>query len=284
MDEIKNIEPLVSVIIPFFSGRTWLEEALKSCFNQTYINMEIILLNDGSSENIDDILSLYKNKIRYYFHDNIGAAATRNKGIKYAVGEFIAFLDSDDIWYIDKLKVQIDALLMHDYEWCHCSYELFEDNTNRVIKRVLSGKLRNDCFSKFNYVCLVATPTVIIKREIFLENEFSFNESLKYGEDVCLWVQIASKYPLWGIDDVLVKVRLHGNNAAKNIDAQITARGSYLEFVNKNSYELCFVGRKTYQYCSWLKQFCGSGKISSALKYVLFFPAWAMFKILNKLY
>ncbi len=87
MDEIN----LVSVIIPFYSGSFWLDEALESVFNQTYKNLEVILINDGSTEDINYILNKYNQKIRYYYTENNGAAAARNKGIEKASGDYIAF-------------------------------------------------------------------------------------------------------------------------------------------------------------------------------------------------
>jgi len=99
--------PRVSVIIPVYQGDRFLAEAVESVLNQTYTHCEIIVIDDGSTDNSRKVLEPYFDKIRYVFHENQGVAAARNYGIKLAKGELISFLDQDDLWLPDKLALQV---------------------------------------------------------------------------------------------------------------------------------------------------------------------------------
>lgn len=103
----ETVTPRVSVIIPVYQGDRFLAEAIESVLNQTYTNYEIIVINDGSTDNSNDVLQPYLDKIRYVYQENQGVAAARNLGIQIAKGEFIAFLDQDDFWWPDKLALQV---------------------------------------------------------------------------------------------------------------------------------------------------------------------------------
>ena len=98
----------VSIVIPTFNRRNYITIALDSVLAQTYTNYEIIIIDDGSSDNTKEVLTPYWDKIRYFYQDNRGIPATRNRGIREAKGDYIAFLDSDDYWLPEKLERQID--------------------------------------------------------------------------------------------------------------------------------------------------------------------------------
>ncbi len=124
-------QPLVSVVIPFYSGLNWLEEAIESVLKQTYKNIEIIVINDGSKENVSEIVDKYGSYIRLINQENRGPASARNKGIKMASGKYIAFLDSDDLWMPEKLAKQIAFMESGKYIWSQHSYEYFWDGKNK---------------------------------------------------------------------------------------------------------------------------------------------------------
>lgn len=108
-DKFNN--PSVSVIIPFFAGAAWLDEAIESAILQSYPVFEIIVVNDGSKENIEDTEKKYKGRVTFLKQENKGAAAARNFGIMSAKGDIVAFLDSDDLWEPDKIKYQVDRMV-----------------------------------------------------------------------------------------------------------------------------------------------------------------------------
>src|SRR5690554_960556 len=115
------MNPLVSVIIPFYSRSDWLEEAVESVLNQTYDKIEIIVINDGSKENLNKFLKKYGKKIIYYTQENRGPGAARNQGMKIAKGKYLSFLDSDDLWLSNKTERQIFFMEKENVVWSHTS-------------------------------------------------------------------------------------------------------------------------------------------------------------------
>ena len=128
---------LVSAIIPTYNSVNYISEAINSVLNQTYKNCEIIVVDDGSTDNtrktVENYIRKYPHKIKYFYQENKGPSAARNKGIKEARGNYIAFLDSDDLWLPDKLEKQI-SLFMKDVslKLTYCG-GYYEDEEGSVI-------------------------------------------------------------------------------------------------------------------------------------------------------
>ncbi len=277
--------PLVSVIIPFYKGKSWLEESLESVFKQTYTNIEVVLVNDGSTEDISDILSKYAGKLKYIYQENKGAAVARNEGIKLAEGEFIAFLDADDIWFPQKLEVQISTMLQTNSFWSHTSYLRF--NSLGVVGKVDVSNYCGDVFPICILSSPIATPTVVIKRVIFEEDfKIRFPEGIAYGEDTILWMLLSLKYKLTAIKEPLVKVRLRGTNASMVAYRQIEGRSSVWKWIIENKpYVLNKIklhDKLAYSYCTKLDAFLKRKQYftnSELLMRCFYFPAWVTFKL-----
>ena len=225
------MKPLVSVIIPFYKNVIWLEEAIKSVLEQTYDNIEILLINDGSAEDISEILNNYGYKINYIYQENSGAASARNKGINNSKGEYISFLDSDDIWCSDKVELQVKYMIENNLMWSHTSYERF--NSEKVINKVDVAKYIGCVFP----ICIVsspiATPCVMIKSEVLKDdNNLRFCEVMESGEDTYLWMKLALKYELGSIEKALTKVRIRGYNAALLAYCQLRYRYQIWQVLN----------------------------------------------------
>ena len=288
MDEIN----LVSVIIPFYSGSFWLDEALESVFNQTYKNLEVILINDGSTEDINYILNKYNQKIRYYYTENNGAAAARNKGIEKASGDYIAFLDSDDIWESTKLQKQIDYLSYNKQcFWCITSYTVFNDKTREYIKEVKCDSMIGQVFPKIMYSSPIATPSVVIRKEALKDEEIRFADKLTAGEDSCLWIKLSLFSQVGCVPESLVRVRWRGNNAAGDIKRQIEARANTFKelknfpMFNSNIIRINKLALWMIKYCDWLNTYIIKKKhiVNQNLLKILYFPTRLCFKILSKL-
>lgn len=216
---------LVSVIIPFYSNTRWLCEALDSVLSQTYENFEVIVVVDGSAEDLSDIYYEYSSRVNFINQVNLGAAAARNTGIDFARGSYVAFLDSDDLWAPNKLELQIDYMKSNGFLWCHSYYFRFNkpvfnlpDNSLELIKFDFEGVV----FPKTFIWNPIATPSIIISSSLLKEYAFKFNTCLEAGEDTDLWNQLASCFPLGCVKCPLVYVRVHGKNSAFNCLKQLT--------------------------------------------------------------
>lgn len=207
------MEKKVSVIIPFYNGVKWLSEAVQSVLDQTYQNLEIIVVNDGSTENIEYFLQQYRDKIIYKYKENGGAASARNLALKYATGDYIAFLDSDDTWLPEKTQKQIAFMDECSAMWSHTGYYNWYPSERKII--LMNNRKHYGNVYLQSFLSLKApTPAIIIKKECFDKHQnFHFFEDLKFGQDSALWSQIAYYYPLALLNEPLVKIRQRGTNA-----------------------------------------------------------------------
>ena len=213
-------EPLVSVVIPFYSGIGWLEEAIRSVISQTYTNLEIFIINDGSNEDLTSIQKKYGRIINVINQENGGPSAARNKGIELAKGKYIAFLDSDDIWIPEKLSTQITFMEERQSAWSQHSYEMFWEKKNR--RKVIdtsnySGNVYKDCFISFK----VQTSCVVVLKKILIENDIWFPIEMRHGQDTDFYRKIAKKFELGYVEGVFSKFRIRGNNAGFQAKVQL---------------------------------------------------------------
>lgn len=210
----------VSVIIPFYQHMDWLTEAVESVLQQNYDNIEIIVINDGSPEDISDFLERFKGKIISEMKTNGGPATARNRGIEIATGDFIAFLDSDDIWLPQKLFIQVKAMEMSNAIWSYCGYSTFGMEKSKIYN-MTGEKCAN--IQRY-YIPYIATPCVMIRREYLVKHpECRFKPELRYGQDVYMWLMINAELPILAIPENLVKVRMRGTNAGKRARVQLQA-------------------------------------------------------------
>lgn len=230
------MEKKVSVIIPFYNGLDWLCEAIQSVLDQTYKNFEIIVVNDGSPEEIMPFLDRYGDKIIYRYKENGGPASARNLAISIATGDYIAFLDSDDIWLPTKTKKQIAFMDKTGAMWSHTNYYNWYPTNNKK-KVVLSHFDFDNVYIKSYISISIATPSVIINRVIFNEiSNLLFPTNLRLGEDTKFWRRISKDYSLALINEPLVKVRMRGNNSFKNAVSRFNLKSQEYVII-KNSEE-----------------------------------------------
>ncbi len=190
-----NSTPLISVIIPVYNGEKTIRETIESVLNQTFSNLELIVINDGSQDSTLDIVSSIKDpRLQVLSHKNAGKSISRNRGIEEACGEFISFLDADDLWTLDKLEAQLKALQANPqaavaYSWVDYIDEngdFFRDgnhitmNGNAYEKMLIQNILENG-----------SNP--LIRKEALTEVGY-FNESLKHAEEWDMWLRLAARY------------------------------------------------------------------------------------------
>jgi len=195
--------PLISVIIPTYNRAWALGEALDSVLAQTYPAVELIVVDDGSTDETPDLLARYGDALRVLTLENGGVSRARNHGISASTGEFIAFLDSDDRWLPDKLAEQA-AFFKATPEALICqTEEIWIRNGKRVNPCKHHKKPSGDIFEASLHLCLVS-PSAVMMRRSLLEDVGLFDESLPACEDYDLWLRIACRYPVYTTPSPLV--------------------------------------------------------------------------------
>jgi glycosyltransferase involved in cell wall biosynthesis len=220
--------PEVSVIIPVYNSSRFINEALESVFTQTFKDYEIILVDDGSTDNTRQIIEKYSDKLIYFRQENGGPAKARNFGIKKSRGKFIAFLDADDIWLPLKLERQIDAFKKNpELGMVATDNSLFDE---KGVYRKSVGKkdylLKGDIVRNILIHSGVVTPTVMVRREVF-DALGLFEEQLRIAEDDNMWIRISSHYDIDVIDEPLAKIRDHQFRTMRT-------SGNLAQYVEKN--------------------------------------------------
>ena len=207
---------LVSIIMPMYNAGKFLSKSIESVLEQTYQNWELLLIDDGSKDDSIDIALAFTEKDSRIFllknEQNMGIAKTRNKGIEASKGQYIAFLDSDDIWDREKLEKQIRFMQENDYVITFTAYELMDENSNRMHKEIrVPQSVDYKTLLKGNVLgCL----TVIINRE---KLGFDIRMSGERHEDYVLWLSILKKgITAYGIDEVLAMYRKSSTSLSGN--------------------------------------------------------------------
>ena len=204
--------PIVSIIIPFYSHKDWLIESLESVFAQSYSDYEVILVNDGSKEDIRDVLETYKGRIVYLEQENQGPAAARNYGMSVAKGKYIAFEDSDDLWLPNKLEEQVLFMEEKNLIWSHTGFYYWWPETGKL-KDVCVDKDYGDIYVQRFISVKTATPCVMIRRDFLEKEQLRFPVNYRNGEDDVVWTAIARKSPLGLVNHPLAKIRMRGTNS-----------------------------------------------------------------------
>jgi len=193
----------VSVVIPAFNRASLLERALDSVLGQTLPADEIIIVDDGSTDNTGSMLKSLHPELNLIQQDNQGVSAARNAGISAAGHEWIALLDSDDVWHENKLERQITALKnAPEYLICH-SDEIWVRNGVRVNQMNKHKKTGGYIFQHCLPLCAISPSATLIHRSLF-EAIGLFDEDLPACEDYDLWLRICSRYPVLYIDETLI--------------------------------------------------------------------------------
>ncbi len=211
----------ISVIMPAYNAEKYIEASILSVIGQTYTNWELIIVNDGSVDGTLSIAEGYQQKdkrIRVITQQNMRLAAARNTGIKNAKGDWVAFLDSDDIWHMDKLEKQVlVSREQRDVDFIYTNGWIFnEDNMQdltpypTVCGRYCARQMYNAIY-KNNYIPVLS---VMLRADIIKKIGFSEDRAFFYGcEDWDCWLKLArNEVNFYGLDEPLFYYRRHGNN------------------------------------------------------------------------
>ena len=227
--------PLVSIVIPTYNRSSFLLQAVESILSQTWKNVEIVIVDDGSTDDTREVLAPYMGRIRYIYQSNSGRpSCPRNVGIRNAAGKYIAFLDSDDIMDPRKIEMQVRFLEKNPEVGM-----VFTDFSTFAHGRAVSQSFTSSGHTPFvqlpktqvgpnQYIlsaeacdCLtldnpIGTPSVVARKEVFARIG-TFDESLRWSDDIDMWFRIAEKFRLGYIDLPLFTRRIHRTNISSNL-------------------------------------------------------------------
>ncbi|HOE17332.1 MAG TPA: glycosyltransferase [Syntrophorhabdaceae bacterium] len=191
---------MVSVITTTYNRRGFLKEAVLSVLKQDYRDKEVIVVDDGSTDNsIEEINDL---PVRYVRKDNGGISSARNKGIAAACGEYIAFLDVDDLWKKNKLSTQISQMAEQGYALSYTD-EIWIRNGERLNQKLRHKKYSGWIFERCLPLCIISPSSAVIRREVF-DDVGLFDESLPVCEDYDMWLRVTARYPVLFIEKPLI--------------------------------------------------------------------------------
>lgn len=214
---------MISVVIPTYNRADTITRAIMSVLNQTYKDLEVIVVDDNSNDNTDEVIkNIIDGRVKYYkFHENKGACAARNYGIEMSRGEYIAFQDSDDEWDKNKLKKQVDYLIKNNLDIVSCRVKSINNKCEKIFP--INIEVNNDIYIKNK----ITTQTILGKRKCFMETKF--NEDLPRFQDWELSLRLIKKYKVKIMEDILVNVYLQENSISKNPKKAVEALKFFLQ-------------------------------------------------------
>jgi glycosyltransferase involved in cell wall biosynthesis len=228
--------PKISVLMNCFNGQKYLEETIQSVFNQTFNDWEIIFIDNCSTDNSANIAKSYGNKIQYFKTDkNIPLGAARNFGLEKCKGEFIAFLDTDDIWFPTILEELLNTIESGEYGLVYAGQ--IEINSNgEVIGETIPVYKKGNIFKELLLQFDIPIVTTMIKKSILLENNLNFDMNVSASEEYCLFMQLSVNNQYIVVPKALVKYRIHSDALTnKSISKWATERRYTLNKILKEN-------------------------------------------------
>lgn len=215
MPENTEKETLVSVVIPAFNSEKHIAECIDSVLKQSYQNLEIIFIDDGSTDKTVDIVTGYQNKcIKIFQQKNSGSAVARNFGVKQASGSWIAFIDADDIWLPDKLEKQLKHCSNH--VWSHTDLYFLGDHYPEHTKTTeFTAKSAGFIFENLLIENSIGTSSVLMKKKTF-EELGGFNTHYRALQDWDFWLRASVKNRVCYYDEPLVYYRMHSASVSRD--------------------------------------------------------------------
>jgi glycosyltransferase involved in cell wall biosynthesis len=193
---------MISVVIPVYNRPTLITRAINSVLDQNYKKFELIVVDDGSTDETPEVLKSFGEKIKVITTKNFGVSHARNQGIKSAIYPWISFIDSDDAWHEDKLKIQMDFHKLHlDILFSHTN-EKWIRGDKEIKQKKHHKKPSGYCFDENLDFCKIAPSTVMIKKEIFEEIGY-FDEELEVCEDYDMWLRVLKEHQVGLIEEIL---------------------------------------------------------------------------------
>ena len=245
---INKTNNLISVIMNCHNGEKFIDRSMSSVFAQTYKNFEIIFFDNFSNDNTQKIVKSYTDKRLNYFRSNkyLKLYDARNKAIKKAKGEYITFLDVDDEWYKDKLKLQIDQFRKKNFDVCYTNFWIIKNNKKKLFKHnIESAYIHSKILNDYP----IGILTTMIKSSIFFNKKIFFNKNFEIIGDFDLFYRLSKRFKFNCINLPLATCHIHGNNLSiKKINIEIeeikkwySYNKSYLSNFNNNIMQIILI-------------------------------------------
>ena len=260
--------PLVSAIIPAYNSEKYITETLDSVFAQTYRPVEIIIIDDGSTDRTAEIVKNYRatedneTKLIYIYQQNSGPSKARNTGIQSATGKYIAFLDADDLWTDDKLLKQMQLfkkapdidVVFTDVKITRVRDKFIVFQRNELNRTFFGHESKVvELFEKLLRFNFIHTSSVVAKRACFRNNIF-FNEGRRYVEDWELWLKMSLYFDFGYINDVCVHKKERGDGLSSNkLDMYLATMDIMESFIENNKIEIDKLNLKDNFLSNYLK-------------------------------
>ncbi len=261
-----------SVIIPTYNRASFIEKTIYSVLNQTYPNFELIIIDDGSTDNTEDIVkSILDNRIRYYKTENGERAKARNFGAKVSKGDYVNFLDSDDMLLLNHLEEALKLISIHESaEIFHLNFDIRDEDEKILLKpKILNGDLNLQLVKKGN---LLSSNGVFIRKDIAVLYPFNEDRALSASEDYELWLRLAARYKIYYSNTITSSILHHDLRSVINFDKDVLIErlNLFIKYVfNDNIFSTMFGRYKslmiahTYSYIALHISLTGKNKFTS---------------------
>ncbi|NEQ65644.1 MAG: glycosyltransferase [Symploca sp. SIO2D2] len=222
---------LISVILPVYNGEQTIRETIRSVLNQTCQDFELIIINDGSEDGTLEIIEPIQDpRIKVLSYSNAGPNPSRNRGLVEAKGEYIAFIDADDLWTSDKLASQLQALQAHPQAAVAYSWTDYIDASGQFLRRGSHMSLTGDVLRHLLLMNFLESGSNPLIRQEALATVGGFDESLTHGEEWDMWLRLAAQYQFVAVPSPQVFYRVYGHSSSTKI-AQLEV--GCLQVINK---------------------------------------------------
>lgn len=240
---LKNISfqkryPLISVIIPTYNRVGYLKEAIESVLQQSYPEIELIVVDDGSTDGTRELVASYDQRVKYFYQQNLERGAARNRGILSSQGEYIAFLDSDDLWLPNHLESCAAALERGPAYGIAFSNAWLINSDGKIIGKNVRATWKGDLLERIirNYSSGGCnSSSCLIRKGVFdLKNLFNVDPRLSGSEDWEMWVRLSHRTHFLPTDDYTVKLRVHPEQSSQRVEKMEKSMTLSLDFIFQN--------------------------------------------------
>jgi glycosyltransferase involved in cell wall biosynthesis len=241
--------PLISVVVPVYNGELTIADTIRSVLNQTFLDFELIVINDGSSDSTLDVLAEFQDpRLKILTYTNSGLSASRNRGIDHALGEYISFVDADDLWTAEKLTAQLNVLQENSDVAVAYSWTDFIDERGNLLGIGIHHTVQGYVYPNLLKFFFVGSGSNALIRIKVFDEVGRFDETLTSAEDLDMFLRIAARYQFSAVPAAQVLYRITDHSMSRNVIRQERESLKVLEraFAQEPGKSLVHLKRTTY--------------------------------------